>query len=222
MNLSFEIPVDFSFEIPSGASYQAIVLIQGSPIYSDSSMNFYGNVKNLQNGSMDEVVTHPKIETRYGTETLTRVKKRFADKARNTLGCTIPFTGTYHINSGAEGMGTEFPEKAVDVHEIYHKLVEDFVPDLGPELGELTVRKVSDRLTGTKSAASYINHIKNKLSFYDSNHAKYIVDKVNKITDKVAKRMLNEPVKIFLPTNAQEEAALEKGQLPPYINTAAA
>lgn len=221
MELAFEAPLDFSFETPTGASYKALLLIQGMPIYSDSSM-VYGNNRNFQNKA-GEIVTHPKVETRNGTERFTRVKKRFSKSAKNTLGCTVPFTNTYHINSDASGLGSEFPEKAVDVHEIYHIITSNIFPELGeyPELEELTVRKVSDRLTGTKSAESYNKQIKSKLDFYDSSYRSYIMNKINKVTDNFAQKILIEPVKIFLPTDEKEEEALDRGQLPPYINTAA-
>jgi hypothetical protein len=226
MNIEFDLPFGFSNEIPEGVSYQAIIFIQGDPIrnvyHGGSPMSYQTNFENTGYSQFqpEQVITHPVVVTQNGEEVLTRIKGQFDEEGKDTLGLTVPMTKTYHINSASDALNTLYPEKSVDVHEIYHRLVEKMIPEIkryDEELEELTVRKVTDKLEKTNSADHYKPHIKDKFKFYEGNYA----EEIDKTSEEIANEILRQPVKIYLPTNQREEDMLRNGQLPPYVNTAA-
>jgi hypothetical protein len=209
--------ITYAVVLPQYAPQANIVENHVSPIYS---MNYSVDGKS----SGEELITHPIIETKQGKQKMTRIKKKFGKEGENILGLTVPFTYTYHINSGSKELGKKYPEKSVDVHEMYHKITQDNLPGIEnyPDLEELTVRDTTDKLLGTDSAKDYESYIVRKHApMYGIDMARNIAKETRMQADKLSNKIIKEPVKIYLPTNAEEEQKLEKGELPPYINTAA-
>jgi hypothetical protein len=219
----------FTLSTPKGTIYAAVIVGNYSAPQAVVQMNAQSPVYSM-NYSVDgrpvgdEVITHPVIETRQGKQKMTRIKKKFGKKGENILGLTVPFTYTYHINSGSKEIGKRYPEKSVDVHELYHKIVQDSLPGIENygDLEELTVRDTTDKLLGTDSAKDYVSFIVRKHApMYGIDMAREIATKTKVKANELSDIIIREPVKIYLPTNAEEEKMQEKGELPPYINTAA-
>ena len=225
---------DFSLKNPGKVNY-SIMIVRYNPsvpaISQSIPVTYSSNYSVNGNNVGDEIITHPVIETKHGKQRLTRIKKSFTDSAKNILGLTIPETNTYHINASAEGLNKEYPEKSVDVHEMYHIIAKKLMPLIGrhPHTEETTVRKTTDKLKGTKSAQDYLNGleqgvIRDYAPMYGIDMAREIakqsVKKIDMDSDVLSDKLIKEPVKIYLPTNSEEEQKLERGELPPYVNTA--
>jgi hypothetical protein len=231
---------DFSLKNPGNVNYSIMIVrytpsstvISQSDSLQNSPITYSSNYSVNDKPVGEEIITHPVIETKQGKQRLTRIKKRFTDSARNILGLTVPETNTYHINAGADGLNSVYPEKSVDVHEMYHIIAKKLIPFIGrrPHTEETTVRKTTDKLKGTKSAQDYLNGleqctIRDYAPMYGIDMAREIakqaVKKIDMDADVLSDKLIKEPVKIYLPTNDEEEQKLERGELPPYVNTSA-